>query len=313
MNATLTFVGIDVSKDRLDCATSPQAAQWSCANQPEAFDALCRELALCHPTLIVMEATGGLERAVAAALAAAGLPLAIVNPRQVRDFAKASGKLAKTDRLDAGVLAQFAEALRPTPQVLPTAEQEHLSAVLARRRQVLEMLVAERNRLERAQPSVRERISAHIAWLETELDDLETELQNCLEASPVWRATEDLLRSAPGIGLLTAGTLIAELPELGHLSHKKIAALVGLAPFNYDSGRLRGQRHIWGGRAEIRRMLYMATLIATRCNPVIKTFYQRLVQAGKPKKVALAAAMHKLLTILNAMLKHQTRWQPSSV
>jgi transposase len=308
MDPSRIYVGIDISKDRLDLAVQPLGRTWSCANAPHAFGALLAELTRLHPTLIVMEATGALELPLAAALASAGLPLAIVNPRQVRDFAKATGQLAKTDRLDACVLAGFAEAIHPPPQTLPSAEQQHLSALLTRRRQVIEMLVAERNRLATALPTLHERIHDHIAWLQTELDDLDLEVQRCIEASPVWRAAEDLLRSVPGVGPVTARTLLADLPELGCTTPKRLAALVGVAPLNVDSGRFRGRRRIWGGRAPLRSSLYMATVSAIRCNPVIRHFYQRLVQAGKPKKVALTAAMHKLLTILNAMMKQQAHW-----
>lgn len=313
MDSSVVYVGIDVSKDRLDLAVAPSGHSWHCANDPSAFAALLVELNALHPALIVMEATGALELPIAAALAAANLPLAIVNPRQVRDFAKATGQLAKTDRLDAAVLAHFAEAIRPAAQTLPSAEQQHLSALLTRRRQILEFLVAERNRLATALPTIHERIHDHIAWLQTELDDLDVELQRCIEASPAWQATEDLLRSVPGIGPVTARTLVADLPELGQITPKRLAALVGLAPLNVDSGRFRGQRRIWGGRAQVRSTLYMATVSATRFNPVIREFYQRLVKAGKPKKVALTAAMHKLLTILNAMMKQQTRWQVQGI
>jgi len=313
MDSSVTFVGIDVSKDRLDLAVRPSGQSWQCANNPRAFAAVLVELNALHPTLLVMEATGALELPVAAALAAANLPLAIVNPRQGRDFAKATGHLAKTDRLDAAVLAHFAEALRPSVQTVPSAEQQHLSALLTRRRQVIEFLVAERNRLATAVPTLQERIQAHIAWLQTELDDLDLDLQHSIEASPAWRAAEDLLRSVPGVGPVTARTLVAALPELGHISSKGLAALVGVAPLNVDSGRFRGKRRIWGGRAQVRSALYMATVSGVRWNPVLRKFYQRLVKAGKPKKVALIAAMHKLLTILNAMMKQQTPWRVQAI
>lgn len=308
MDSPPLFVGIDVSKDQLDLALHPTGQAWSCANGPTGCAALVAQLQTAAPQLIVLEATGGLERPLSAALAAAGLPVAIVNPRQVRDFAKATGRLAKTDRLDAAVLAHFAAAIQPPAQVLPTAEQAHLSALLTRRRQLIEMLVAERNRLHTVLPTLRERVQSHIVWLETELDDLELELQRQIEASPLWRAEEDLLQSVPGIGPVTARTLLADLPELGHLPTKQLAVLVGVAPLNRDSGRWRGKRSIWGGRAPVRSALYMATVSGIRCNAVLRTFYTRLVQAGKPKKVALIATLHKLLTILNAMLKHQTHW-----
>lgn len=313
MDSAALYVGIDISKDHLDLALHPPGPQWQCANEPSAFPTLVAELQALQPRLIVMEATGALELPVAAALASVGLPLAIVNPRQVRDFAKATGRLAKTDPLDAAVLAHFAAVLHPSAQTLPSAEQQHLSALLTRRRQVIEMLVAERNRLSTALPTVQERIQDHIAWLQTELDDLDLELQRCIQASPLWRVAEARLRSVPGIGPVTARTLVADLPELGCTTPKRLAALVGVAPLNVDSGRFRGQRRIWGGRAHVRETLYMATVSAIRCNPVIRTFYQRLVQAGKPKKVALIAAMHKLLTILNAMMKQQTHWHAQGI
>ncbi len=308
MATTELFVGIDVAKDFLDLALYPHGRTWRCENAAHTLPALITELQALHPTLVVLEATGALERPIAAALAAAGIPLAIVNPRQVRDFAKATGRLAKTDRIDANVLAHFAQAIRPNAQTLPTADQQHLSALLTRRRQVQEMLVAERNRLATALPGVQARIRDHIAWLQTELDDLNLDLQRCIEASPVWQASEDLLCTMPGIGPVNARTLIADLPELGHTSHKRIGALAGAAPLNVDSGRHRGKQHIWGGRAHVRSTLYMATLSAVRFNPVIREFYERLVAAGKPKKVALIAAMHKMLTILNAMMRDQTPW-----
>lgn len=304
-----TFVGLDVSKEWLDLAVRPAGRTWRCANAPTAFAELVRELSALAPALIVLEATGGLEFPVAAALATAHLPVVVVNPRQVRDFAKASGHLAKTDQLDAKVLAHFGEALQPPLRPLPDAAQQALSALLARRRQVLDMLVAERNRLHTAAAPVHARIERHIAWLQTELDDLEVELEQALQASPVWQATENLLRSVPGVGPVTARTLLADLPELGTLDPKPLAVLVGVAPLNADSGRKQGKRHIWGGRADVRSTLYMATLSATRFNPVIRAFYQRLLKAGKRKKVALVAAMHKLLTILNAMVKQQTPWR----
>lgn len=303
------YVGLDVSKAWLDLAVRPAGRSWRCANAPAAFTQLITDLTALAPTLIVLEATGGLELPVAAALATANLPTVIVNPRKVRDFAKASGRLAKTDQLDAHVLAHFGEALQPTVRPLPDAAHQALSAVLTRRRQLLDMLVAERNRLPTAAAPVRERIERHIAWLQTELDDLEVELEQLLQASPVWQATENLLRSVPGVGPVTARTLLAELPELGTLDPKPLAVLVGVAPLNADSGRKQGKRHIWGGRAEVRSALYMATLNAVRFNPVIRDYYQRLRRAGKLPKVALVAAMHKLLTILNAMVKQQSPWR----
>jgi transposase len=257
-----------------------------------------------------VEATGGLERALLRALVDAALPVIAVNPRQVRDFAKATGQLAKTDALDAAVLARFAAVIQPPERALPDPQTQELAAVLARRRQVLAMQRAEQNRLDRAPARVRKRIEAHLRWLSTELARLDADLDDMIAQSPVWREREDLLQSVPGIGPVMSRTVLAELPELGLLNRKQVAALVGVAPFNRDSGRLRGHRTIWGGRAPVRTALYMATLVATRWNPVIRPFYQRLRAAGKPPKVALvAAAMRKLLTILNAMVHHGTPWR----
>ena len=306
------FVGMDVSKDRLDLALYPTARIWSYPNPMQSFPALVAALQTLQPQLIVLAATGGLEAPVAAALAAAGLLVAIVNPRQVRDFAKATGQLAKTDRIDAQVLAHFAAAIRPAPQVLPSAAQQQFGALMARRRQLVEMSTAERNRWHIALPAVQVRIQTHIVWLETELDDLELELQRTVEQRPVWRAAEDLLHRVPGGGPITTYTLLVELPELGLLSPKRLAVLVGVAPLKRDSGRWRGKPTIWGGRATVRTALYMATVSGVRCNPVLCEYYTRLVAAGKPKKVALTAAMHKLLTILNAMLKQQAPWHTSA-
>ena len=248
---------------------------------------------------------------LAAALGAAGLPVAIVNPRQVRDFAKATGKLAKTDALDAQVLALFAQRVHPTPRPLAQTQVREMAALVARRRQVLEMLVAERQRLGRAMPRVHPSLKNHIAWLEHTLHELDGDLGQMIHNSPLWRAQEDLLRSVPGVGPNLTLTLMAELPELGALDRRQIAALVGVAPMNRDSGAFRGRRTVWGGRASVRAALYMATLVATRFNSIIKAFYQRLLVAGKPKKVALTACMRKLLTILNAMLKHRSPWLPN--
>lgn len=257
----------------------------------------------------MLEATGGLEVALLSALAAAGLPVVAVNPRQVRDFARASGQLAKTDRVDAHILAQFAEAIRPPVRPLPDEQTQALAALVTRRRQLLEMLQAEKNRLRLTAAPIRRRVQTHITWLKRELAALDKDLTRTIRTSSVWRERDDVLRSVPGVGPVFVSTLFAHLPELGTLSRKQIAALVGVAPFARDSGSLRGRRMIWGGRAPVRAALYMATLVATRYNSVIRTFYQRLCQAGKVKKVALTACMRKLLTILNAMLKTGTVWQ----
>ncbi len=306
MQTPSVFVGIDVSKVRLDVAVRPSRDPLSVAYDATGITAVLTQLSEWHPTLIVVEATGGLERLLLRALVDAALPVIVVNPRQVRDFAKAMGQLAKTDTLDAQVLARFAEVIQPALRVLPDTQTPELAALLARRRQVLAMQGAEQNRLDRAPARVRKRIEAHLRWLCDEL----ARLDEMIQQSPVWRAREELLQSVPGIGPVMSRTVLAELPELGLLNRKQIAALVGVAPFNRDSGRLRGHRTIWGGRAPVRRVLYMAALVATRWNPVIRLFYQRLRAAGKAPKVALVAAMRKLLTILNAMVHAGTPWRP---
>ncbi len=291
MTAAPCYVGIDVAKAQLDVAT---------------LGARLHDL---QPVLAVLEATGGYERPLTAALAAAGLAVAVVNPRQARDFARAPGKLAKTDALDARVLAHFAEAVQPPARPVPNAMSEALGAVLARRRQLVEMLTAERNRLGTAAPAVGVRIAAHIAWLEAELHDVNRELGRIVAADPAWRERDALLRGVPGVGPVLSTTLLAELPELGALTRHEVAALAGVAPLNRDSGTRRGKRAVWGGRAQLRAALYMGTLAAARFNPAIKAFYDRLCAAGKPKQVALVAGMRKLLTIRNAMLAQRTRWQ----
>jgi transposase len=304
------YVGIDVSKDQLDIAVRPTGETWSMPNDASGITEVVQRVAQLHPKLVVLEATGGLQMPVAAALASAGLPLAMVNPRQVRDFARATGKLAKTDQLDAQVLAHFAEAVRPTPYPLPDAQTQELTALLTRRHQVVEMLTAEKNRLRTTRESVRQRVQDHIRWLEQELADLDDDLERALRESPLWRGKDNLLRSVPGIGRVVSITLLADLPELGTLSRHQIAALVGVAPLNRDSGRFRGKRTVWAGRARVRAALYMAALTATRYNPIIKAFYRRLCGVGKARKVALTACMRKLLIILNSMVKHQQTWTP---
>ncbi len=309
MDAAPVFAGIDVGKAYLDLAMRPSGQQVRLANDEAGIAQLVERLLATHPVLVVLEATGGLEVPLTAALAAAGLAVAVVNPRQVRDFAKAVGQLAKTDTLDAHLLARFAEVVRPTPRPLPDAAAQMLSALLTRRRQVIAMLVAEQQRLPTTSPALRPRIEAHIAWLRIERDGLDRELHRQVRQSPAWREDDDLLQSVPGVGPVLATTLIAELPELGSLNRKQIAALVGVAPLNCESGILRGRRIVWGGRAQVRAALWMGTLVAIRYNPVIRAFYDRLLVAGKPKKVALTACMHKLLTILNAILQHRTPWR----
>ncbi len=308
MTITPVFVGLDVAKATLDVALRPSGETWSVANDEAGVTSLVERLRACGPTLIVCEATGGFERAAVAALAAAGLPVVVANPRQVRDFARATGQLAKTDRLDAGILALFAERVRPSPRPLPDATAQLLDAVLTRRRQLLEMLTAEKNRLGFAPKPLHRGIQAHIRWLERQLDDVTKELAALIEASPVWRAKDDLLQSVPGVGPIVSSTLLGELPELGTLSHKQIAALVGVAPLARDSGTLRGKRMVWGGRASVRTALFMAAMCGRRWNPALKVFYDRLKTAGKPTKVALIACARKLLTILNAMVRDNSRW-----
>lgn len=307
------FIGIDVAQATLDVAQAPAGAPQQWANDESGIAALIAQLRTTPPTLIVVEASGGYERAVVAACAIAGLPIVVVNPRQVRDFARALGRLAKTDTIDAATLALFGERVQPAVRPLPEPAQQQLTAIVQRRRQLLEMLGAERQR--RRQATVKRvvrSLDGHIRWLERQLTDVDDDLRREVEASPVWRTQDDLLQSVPGVGPTTALTLITELRELGQLSRRQIAALVGVAPFNRDSGQWRGRRQVAGGRAAVRATLYMATLTAVRCNPVLRTFHQRLRAAGKPPKVALVAAMRKLLTILNAMLARQQRWTPAS-
>lgn len=304
-------VGIDVAQAELVIALRPSLEQWTVANTASGIETLRARLTALAPqtvVTVVLEATGGYERACAAALATAGFPVAVVNPRQVRDFAKATGQRAKTDRLDAAVLALFAERVSPQVRALPDEAQADLAALLLRRRQLTEMLVAEKNRLGLARHAIRGSLTKHIAYLERELRIAESDLGDAIEASPLWRDQDDLLQSVPGIGPVASQTLLAELPELGRLSRRAIAALVGVAPVAHDSGAMRGKRAIAGGRAAVRHVLYMATLVATRYNPVIRAHYEHLLAVGKPKKVALVACMRKLLTILNAMLRDQRRW-----
>ena len=307
------FIGIDVAKAQLDIAIRPSGERWAVPNDAGDIMTLVERLQALHPALIVLEATGGWERAVTSALATAGLPVVVVNPRQVRDLARATGQLAKTDALDARALAHFADVIRPTPRPLPDAQTQELRALLGRRQQLVVMRTAEQNRLTGPSTRLITDIEAHITWLNASLATLDNDLEILLRASPVWRANDDLLQSAPGIGPVCARTLLLELPELGTLNRQQIAALVGVAPLNCDSGTLRGRRTIWGGRAHVRTVLYMGTLVATRYNPRIKAFSQRLLAAGKLKKVALTACMHKFLTILNAMLKHRTPWQTQEI
>lgn len=305
-------VGIDVAKERLEVAVYPSGERLRVSNDEAGHEELVRQMRQWAPTRIVLEASGGIETAVVGALAAVGLPVVVVNPRQVRDFAKAVGQLAKTDGLDAQVLARFAASVQPAVRALPDAAAQELSALVARRRQVVEMLTAEKNRLGSSPRRIRRSITTHIAWLEKQLAGVDRDLDDTIRRSPVWCEKDDLLRSVPGIGPVMSRTMLARLPELGRLGRRQIAALVGVAPFNRDSGTLRGRRVVCGGRADVRSPLYMATLAATRYNPVIRTFYGHLVAAGKRRKVAVVACMRKLLTILNAILKHRTPWTAMS-
>jgi len=303
------WIGIDVSKETLECAVRPSGERWSLPNADPAFAGLVERLHAAAPAGIVIEATGGLEVPVVSALGLAGLPVIVVNPRHVRDFARAAGKLAKTDRIDAALLALFGERMQPAPRPLRDEDTRGLEALVVRRRQLVEMVTAEQHRHSSA-PShaVRQRISKHIAWLQGELATIDQDLDRSVRRSALWRAKDDLLRSVPGVGRVLSLSVLTQLPELGTLNRKQIAALVGVAPLNRDSGTQRGRRCIWGGRAPLRAVRYMSALVATRHNPILATFYQRLLAAGKLKKVALVACMRKLLTILNAMLAANTRW-----
>jgi transposase len=312
MDTEARFIGIDISKARLDGHCRHDGAPFREANDEAGIAAVVARLKAVAPTLVVVEATGGLEAPLAAALAAAELPVAVVNPRQVRDFARATGKLAKTDAIDAAVLAHFAEAIRPQARAVPDEQARRLDAILTRRRQLVEMRAAERNRLTATAgpPAVRQDLTAHIKYLDRRVAEMDQELEQAIQASDVWRARDDLLKGVPGIGDVVARTLLATLPELGTLTGRRIAALAGLAPVARDSGTLKGRRSIAGGRGAVRSALYMAALSAVRYNPVLKAFYDRLKAAGKPTKVALTAAMRKLLTILNAMVRSGRAWDP---
>jgi len=310
MMETPVFIGIDVAKAELVVAVRPTGERWTTPNHPGAWPALVARLQALAPQGIVCEASGGYEVPVAGVLGAAGLPLVVVNPRQVRDFAKATGRLAQTDRLDAALLAHFADAVRPAIRPLPDAATQLFAALVTRRRQLVEMLTAEENRRGLLPAALRAELQDHSADLRRRVAQLDQDLDQHLRASPIWRAQEDLLRSVPGIGPVTARTLLASLPELGTLDRRAIAALVGVAPLARDSGSLHGRRSCWGGRAAVRTALYMATLTGVRFNPILAAFYEHLVAQGKRKKVALVACMRKLLTILNAMVRTKTRWAP---
>jgi len=305
-----SFVGIDVSKDRLDVHVCPSGQAFTAVRDGDGLEQLVNDLRKLAPALIVLEATGGFEIAVAAALASAGFPLAVVNPRQIRDFARATGRLAKTDALDAQVIALFAERIRPEPRPVADADRRTLAELIARRRQVVEMIGMETNRLHQARnAAVQRMLGTTLKVLRAQLAELDHDLDDTIRRSPVWRAAEELLTSVPGVGGVTAHTLIADLPELGQLDRRRIAALVGVAPINRDSGQMRGKRTIAGGRADVRNALYMATLAAIRWNPVISKHYKSLVERGRPKKVALVACMRRLLGILNAIMRTKTPWK----
>jgi transposase len=309
VNQSRPYVGIDVSQATLDVAVSPTGEQWQFTNDQAGSAQLIERLRTLQPERIVLEATGGYELAAVAALGVAGLPVVVVNPRQVRDFARATGQLAKTDALDARVLALFAARIQPQLRPLPDATTRELSAVLARRRQLIDMRTAEANRLKIALEAVRGDIREHLRYLDKRIKELDRELHERLRASPLWREKDNLLRSIPGVGPILTTTLLADVPELGTTGHKQVVALVGLAPLNRDSGRWRGKRSIWGGRGHVRAVLYMATLTAVRLNPVLKALYDRLLRAGKPRMLAIVACMHKLLRICNAVLTNQTPWR----
>ena len=308
--AAPSFVGIDVSKDRLDVHVRPSGQCFAALRDSNGLEQLVRELRQLAPALIVLEATGGFEVTVAAALAGAHLPIAVVNPRQIRDFARATGRLAKTDALDAQVIALFAERIRPDARPLADADSQALAELVARRRQVVEMIGMETNRLHQGRnPRIQRMLRATLKTLTDQLAELDRDIDNTVRRSPIWRAADNLLTSVPGVGDVTAHTLIADLPELGQLDRRRIAALVGVAPINRDSGQMRGKRTIAGGRSDVRNALYMAALSAIRWNPVISKHYRSLVERGRPKKVALVACMRRLLGILNAILRTKRPWQ----
>jgi transposase len=304
------FVGIDISKAVLDVAVYPATGAWQMPYDKQGVAELVKRLAELSPTLIVMEATGGLERRLEQVLAGAGLALVVVNPRQVRAFAKALGRLAKTDSIDALVIARYAQSVRPEPRTVRDEKTRELEALLNRHRQLVEMITAERNRLKSAGEKVRENIQAVIAFLERCLKEVDRDLNNAIQCLPEWREKSELIQGVPGAGPVLASTILALLPELGRLNRRQIAALVGVAPFNRDSGAFKGQRCIWGGRSRVRTALYMAAHSASRYNPIIKAFYERLKAAGKAHKVAITACMRKLLTILNTMIRDRVPWRP---
>ncbi|WP_375340891.1 IS110 family transposase [Candidatus Dehalogenimonas loeffleri] len=303
-----SFVGIDISKATIDVTVHESKEHWTFTNDENGIKKLTNLMRKVSPDLIVMESTGSYEVAVAYELSACGYPVAVVNPRHIRDFARSTGLLAKTDVLDARVIARFAATIKPAPRVLPDEDTQRLAAIMSRRRQLVAMLTAEKNRLGQANRIIKERIAQHISWLEQELDDINKESGSMIETNPEWKEKSDIMQSVPGVGPNLSLTLLSDLPELGNLNRKQIAALCGLAPFNRDSGQMRGKRSIWGGRSSVRAAVYMAAFSAVRWNPLLREFYQRLVDSGKRRKVALVACMRKLLCILNAMLKNRTVW-----
>jgi len=309
METAPLYIGIDVAKEQLDIAIGAEGETWSVPNNETGIETLLRDLRSRNCALVVLEATGGFEIPVVSALAAAGIPVVVANPRQVRSFARATGQLAKTDRLDARILALFAERIRPEVRALPDDAARLLDALITRRRQITGMIVAEHNRLGFTPAPLKKSIDKHIRWLQRELDGVDGDLSKAIQASPVWRAKEALYRGVPGIGPVISRTLIADLPELGRLTRREIASLVGLAPFTHDSGAMKGKRRIFGGRASVRSVLYMAAVVGIRHNPVVRAFYCRLREGGKPPKVALIACAHKLLTILNAMARTSESWR----
>lgn len=311
-NTVEKFVGIDVSKDTLDVCLDPTGQRLRVAHDEAGIAEVLGQLKAFEPTLIVIEATGGLELRLASELAGHGMPLAVINPRQGRDFAKATGQLAKTDAVDAAVLAAFARAIRPQVRPLKEAFVRELDELLTRRRQLVDIRVQESLRLGKASKVQKKSLTAHIAWLDERIADLDDDLSGRLRASEAWRAKDDLLRSIPGVGAVTSLTMLAKCPELGSLNRREIAKLVGVAPLANDSGKHRGKRFTWGGRADVRSVLYMSTVSAIRHNPVIKAFAERLAKAGKPAKVVIVACMRKLLTIMNTMIKNNAPWNPQT-
>ena len=311
MESTKCFVGIDVAKAELEIGVIPESKTWTVSNDNLGIQQLIDGLVTLSPSIIVMESTGGYETLVASSLATAQLPVVVVNPRHIRSFAKAIGILAKTDRIDCLVLAQYGKSIKPQPRPLKDEQAQELKAMLGRRKQLVQMHTMEKNRIDKATNSVLKDIHAHISWLEARLQDVDKDLHNSIKNSPVWREKDKIIRSIPGAGPVLSVTLISELPELGILNRRQIAALVGVAPFNCDSGKRKGYRRVWGGRALIRSILYMAALSAVRYNPAIRAFYKRLIAAGKKPKVSLTACMRKLLTIINSMVRNGSLWDPT--